>query len=561
MTGRAHGAPARTRPASCCRARTSGSRPPTTTPAAAAPTPTGSTRPTPASSATARRRRRRRPRSTRATATSPTPRRSRWRPTTPPKCRPRAGVRRRSRAEACATVNPFGIPPQAYEKAFQGSLSTVGQAQTTSPWGTLDQGGNAVEWTDTITASPTGKSDGRVWRRLHGGIANAPAYQLWLSAVGLQPQDNAAFTATYPWLGFRIGVLGNLKRAGRTGRNAADLVPTLVGSESAARHVPAGRRPGRRLGSLRVPGPPAILRFAARASLLAVAALALPASALAAKAPPRGALTQLPKSAGCLVDRSAPSRCLRDRARPQGARRRLRLAGDRGQPRRQERLRRLLEKQRDRDLQAQREDRQADPAQGAGRMHRHPGAEQLRPGGRARRPQLGRGQPRRPQRLRDLARRQLAHRLRPQPEGRRADAAAGRVRLHLRPAGSGLLQRPRPDRPGRGRHQPRRAQRLRRRLRRQRGGDLQPRPRLRRPGPAVGHRRLHRRSRQRLRRRHRPRGGRGAGGHRHRRLHRQRLLQRGRRPRPRSLHRRPGPGHGRQRLPRQRPAHRLHHRL
>ncbi len=114
-------------------------------------------------------------------------------------------------AEACATVNPFGIPPQGYEKAFQGSLSTVGQALTTSPWGTLDQGGNVVEWTDTIAASPTGKSDGRVWRRLHGGIANAPAYQLWLSAVGLQPEDNAAFTATYPWLGFRIGVLGNLK--------------------------------------------------------------------------------------------------------------------------------------------------------------------------------------------------------------------------------------------------------------------------------------------------------------------------------------------------------------
>jgi hypothetical protein len=117
-------------------------------------------------------------------------------------------------AEACATVNPFGIPPQGYEKAFQGSLGTVGQALTTSPWGTLDQGGNAVEWTDTIAASPTGKSDGRVWRRLHGGIANAPAYQLWLSAVGLQPEDNAAFTATYPWLGFRIGVLGN-PRPGR----------------------------------------------------------------------------------------------------------------------------------------------------------------------------------------------------------------------------------------------------------------------------------------------------------------------------------------------------------
>jgi formylglycine-generating enzyme required for sulfatase activity len=114
-------------------------------------------------------------------------------------------------AEDCLSINPFGIDPTTYAEAYQGSLSTVGQAKTPSPWGTLDQGGNAVEWTDTIAPSPTGSSEGRVWRRLHGGIANAGAYQLWLSAVGLQPQDNTLFTATYPWLGFRIGVLGNLK--------------------------------------------------------------------------------------------------------------------------------------------------------------------------------------------------------------------------------------------------------------------------------------------------------------------------------------------------------------
>jgi hypothetical protein len=113
----------------------------------------------------------------------------------------------------CSTVNPFGMDATTYEKAYQGSLETVGQAKTTSPWGTLDQGGNAVEWTDTITAPPSGRSGahGRVWRRLHGGIANAPVYQLWLSAVGLQPQDNTFYAATYPWLGIRIGVLGDLK--------------------------------------------------------------------------------------------------------------------------------------------------------------------------------------------------------------------------------------------------------------------------------------------------------------------------------------------------------------
>lgn len=114
-------------------------------------------------------------------------------------------------ARACEVVNPLGLPPKAYKKAFAGSLGTVGTAKTLGPWGTLDQGGNAVEWTDTITPPPFGVKGKRVWRRLHGGISNAPVYQLWLSAVGLQPQDNAFFTATYPWLGIRIGVVGDLK--------------------------------------------------------------------------------------------------------------------------------------------------------------------------------------------------------------------------------------------------------------------------------------------------------------------------------------------------------------
>ncbi|MEU9133331.1 hypothetical protein AB0D08_35460 [Kitasatospora sp. NPDC048540] len=110
----------------------------------------------------------------------------------------------------CATVNPFGLDPIAYRMLYQGSLSTVGQARTTSPWGTLDQGGNAVEWTDTITPPPAGGDSARVWRREHGGVSNAPAYQMWPSAVGLQPQDNPFFSHTYPWLGFRVGVIGDL---------------------------------------------------------------------------------------------------------------------------------------------------------------------------------------------------------------------------------------------------------------------------------------------------------------------------------------------------------------
>ncbi|MEU2162274.1 hypothetical protein QRN89_14945 [Streptomyces chengbuensis] len=115
----------------------------------------------------------------------------------------------------CTTVNPLGLDPTTYAEVYQGSLSTVGQARTTSPWGTLDQGGNAVEWTDTITPPPTGQDFGRVWRRLHGGVSNSAPYQMWPSAVGLQPQDNYFYRHTYPWLGIRIGVIGDLEPEGR----------------------------------------------------------------------------------------------------------------------------------------------------------------------------------------------------------------------------------------------------------------------------------------------------------------------------------------------------------
>ncbi|MGC0314792.1 hypothetical protein QBC98_003271 [Kitasatospora acidiphila] len=112
--------------------------------------------------------------------------------------------------QECSSVNPIGLDPRAYADLYQGSLSTVGKARSTSPWGTLDQGGNAVEWTDTITAPPSGRNSVRVWRRLHGGISNASAYQMWPSAVGMQPQDNVFFNHTYPWLGIRLGVVGDL---------------------------------------------------------------------------------------------------------------------------------------------------------------------------------------------------------------------------------------------------------------------------------------------------------------------------------------------------------------
>ena len=114
----------------------------------------------------------------------------------------------------CSTQNPFGLSSTAYLDVYKAGLSTVGQALVRSPWGTLDQGGNAVEWTDTITAPPAGVQGKRVWRRLHGGVSNSTSYQLWPSAVGLQPQDNTFYDHVYPWLGFRVGVIGNLKPKG-----------------------------------------------------------------------------------------------------------------------------------------------------------------------------------------------------------------------------------------------------------------------------------------------------------------------------------------------------------
>ena len=119
--------------------------------------------------------------------------------------------RPRSNRSDCSSVNPFGIPAEAYAKAYAGSLSTVGQAGHALALGHARTGRQRGRVDRHDHPPPTGREDGRVWRRLHGGIANAPGYQLWLSAVGLQPQDNIFYDFTYPWLGFRIGVVGNLK--------------------------------------------------------------------------------------------------------------------------------------------------------------------------------------------------------------------------------------------------------------------------------------------------------------------------------------------------------------
>ncbi|MEU5668663.1 hypothetical protein, partial [Streptomyces longwoodensis] len=100
--------------------------------------------------------------------------------TYPEWCPPQAG-------SDCQTKNPLHLPADKFTANYQASLETVGQALTRSPWGTLDQAGNAVEWTDTI--DPILKHTPRVVRRMHGGVSNAKAYQLKIAAIGPQPQS------------------------------------------------------------------------------------------------------------------------------------------------------------------------------------------------------------------------------------------------------------------------------------------------------------------------------------------------------------------------------------
>ncbi len=100
-------------------------------------------------------------------------------------------------------ITPF----KALSADYIGNLSTVGQALTRSPWGTLDQGGNTVEITDTIAPPPPLKNAKIVWRRWHGGVVTAPEYQMWLSAVGVTPQTIPGYSIN-PWRGLRISVIG-----------------------------------------------------------------------------------------------------------------------------------------------------------------------------------------------------------------------------------------------------------------------------------------------------------------------------------------------------------------
>jgi hypothetical protein len=110
----------------------------------------------------------------------------------------------------CNEIFPPNLPTGLdLEKNYMANVSTIGHTRTPSPWGTFDQGGNVVEVLDTLAPQPPGYHFIRDWRYYHGGVANAPAYQLEISAFGYFPGDPGA-EQLYPWLGFRLGVIGKV---------------------------------------------------------------------------------------------------------------------------------------------------------------------------------------------------------------------------------------------------------------------------------------------------------------------------------------------------------------
>ena len=96
------------------------------------------------------------------------------------------------------------------------NVTDVGGAATPSPWLTYDQGGNLVEYTDTDTAAiqePDSENTENVpvYFKVHGGIANATEYQLWITATGTSNPYGQVLGSMYQYGGARVGYLPNAK--------------------------------------------------------------------------------------------------------------------------------------------------------------------------------------------------------------------------------------------------------------------------------------------------------------------------------------------------------------
>ena len=102
-------------------------------------------------------------------------------------------------------------PPYDHEQPDNGAnVVSVGENHTPSPWLTYDQGGNAVEYTDTTAPPVAGVAnphDLPVFVKVHGGIANATTYQLWLTATGTSDPYGQELGQTNTQGGARFGYL------------------------------------------------------------------------------------------------------------------------------------------------------------------------------------------------------------------------------------------------------------------------------------------------------------------------------------------------------------------
>jgi hypothetical protein len=100
-------------------------------------------------------------------------------------------------------------PPYAPQSSANGAnVVSVGEDHTPSPWLTYDQGGNVVEYTDTVATPVAGTAnphDLPVFVKVHGGIANANTYQLWLTATGTSDPYGQALGQTDTQGGARFG--------------------------------------------------------------------------------------------------------------------------------------------------------------------------------------------------------------------------------------------------------------------------------------------------------------------------------------------------------------------
>ena len=104
----------------------------------------------------------------------------------------------------------FWKPSYASIDQSKANVTNVGGAATPSPWLTYDQGGNVVEFTDTATAAikevdSQNKENLPVDFKIHGGIANAIEYQLWLTATGTSVPYGQNLGSVYQYEGARVG--------------------------------------------------------------------------------------------------------------------------------------------------------------------------------------------------------------------------------------------------------------------------------------------------------------------------------------------------------------------